>query len=136
MRVLVTGHHGYIGSVLAPALREAGHEVVGLDTFYYRGCDFGDGSPFEPVRTADLRDVQPADLEGFDAVVHLAALSNDPLGDFNPNWTYAINRDGTIALARAAKKAGARRFVFASSCSMYGAAEGDAALTEAAPLRP
>jgi nucleoside-diphosphate-sugar epimerase len=136
VRVLVTGHHGYIGSVLAPALREAGHEVVGLDTFYYRGCDFGDGSPFEPVRTADLRDVQPADLEGFDAVVHLAALSNDPLGDFNQNWTYAINRDGTIALARAAKKAGARRFVFASSCSMYGAAEGDAALTEAAPLRP
>ena len=106
MRVLVTGHHGYIGSVLAPALREAGHEVVGLDTFYYRGCDFGDGSAFEPVLTTDLRDVRPADLEGFDAVVHLAALSNDPLGDFNPNWTYAINRDGTIALARAAKRGG------------------------------
>ena len=136
MRVLVTGHHGYIGSVLAPALREAGHEVVGLDTFYYRGCDFGDGSTFEPVLTTDLRDVRPADLEGFDAVVHYAALSNDPLGDFNPNWTYAINRDGTIALARAAREAGARRFVFASSCSMYGAAEGDEALTEAAPLRP
>ena len=136
MRVLVTGHHGYIGSVLAPTLREAGHEVVGLDTFYYRGCDFGDGSAFEPVLTTDLRDVRPADLEGFDAVVHYAALSNDPLGDFNPNWTYAINRDGTIALARAAKEAGARRFVFASSCSMYGAAEGDEALTEAAPLRP
>ena len=136
MRVLVTGHHGYIGSVLAPTVSEAGHEVVGLDTFYYRGCDFGDGSAFEPVLTTDLRDVQPADLEGFDAVVHLAALSNDPLGDFNPNWTYDINRDGTIALARAAKEAGARRFVFASSCSMYGAAEGDAALTEAAPLRP
>jgi nucleoside-diphosphate-sugar epimerase len=136
MRVLVTGHHGYIGSVLAPALREAGHQVVGLDTFYYRDCDFDDGSPFEPALAADLRDVRPADLEGFDAVVHLAALSNDPLGDFNPNWTYAINRDGTIALAHAAKAAGARRFVFASSCSMYGAAEGDAALTEAAPLRP
>ena len=136
MRVLVTGHHGYIGSVLAPALREVGHEVVGLDTFYYRGCDFGDGSVFEPVVTADLRDVRPSDLEGFDAVVHLAALSNDPLGDFNPKWTYSINRDATIALARAAKDAGARRFVFASSCSMYGAAEGEEALTEAAPLRP
>ena len=84
----------------------------------------------------DVRDVRPADLEGFDAVVHLAALSNDPLGDFNPSWTYAINLDGTIALARAAKEAGVARFVFASSCSMYGAAEGDAALDEAAPLRP
>jgi nucleoside-diphosphate-sugar epimerase len=136
MRVLVTGHHGYIGSVLAPALREAGQEVVGLDTFYYRGCDFGDGSEFKPSLARDLRDVQPADLEGFDAVVHLAALSNDPLGDFNPNWTYSINRDGTLALARAAKEADVQRFVFASSCSMYGAAEGDAALTEEAPLRP
>jgi nucleoside-diphosphate-sugar epimerase len=136
MKVLVTGHHGYIGSVVAPALKEAGHEVVGFDTFYYRGCDFGHENEFEPALALDLRDVQPDDLDGFDAVVHLAALSNDPLGDFNPDWTYAINRDGTGTLARAAKKAGARRFVFASSCSMYGAAEGDAALTEAAPLRP
>ncbi|HEU6445277.1 MAG TPA: SDR family oxidoreductase [Gaiellaceae bacterium] len=136
MKVLVTGHAGYIGSVLAPALREAGHDVVGLDTFYYRGCDFGHEPEFGPVLELDVRDVRPADLEGFDAVVHLAALSNDPLGDFNPGWTYAINRDGTIALARAAKEAGVRRFVFASSCSMYGAAEGDAPLTEAAPLRP
>jgi nucleoside-diphosphate-sugar epimerase len=136
MRVLVTGHHGYIGSVLAPGLREAGHEVVGLDTFYYRGCDFGDGSVLEPSLELDLRDGSPTDLEGFNAVVHLAALSNDPLGDFNPSWTYAINRDATISLARAAKEAGAQRFVFASSCSMYGAAEGDLALTEAAPLRP
>jgi nucleoside-diphosphate-sugar epimerase len=136
MRVLVTGHHGYIGSVLAPALREAGQDVVGLDTFYYHGCDFGDGSEFEPALARDLRDVRPEDLARFDAVVHLAALSNDPLGDFNPNWTYSINRDGTVELARAAKEAGVRRFVFASSCSMYGAAEGDAALTEKAPLRP
>ena len=136
MKVLVTGHHGYIGSVLAPALRDAGHEVVGLDTFYYRGCDFGAGSEFEPVLQRDVRDVSPSDLEGFDAVVHLAALSNDPLGDFNPSWTYAINRDGTIALARSAKEAGVRRFVFASSCSMYGVSERDAPLAEEAPLRP
>jgi nucleoside-diphosphate-sugar epimerase len=136
MKVVVTGHHGYIGSVLAPALQEAGHDVAGLDTFYYRGCDFGNGSDFEPVLALDVRDVRPADLEGFDAVVHLAALSNDPLGDFNPSWTYAINRDGTIALARAAKEAGVRRFVFASSCSMYGASERDAPLAEDAPLRP
>lgn len=136
MRVLVTGHHGYLGSVLGPVLRGAGHDVVGLDTFYYRGCDFGAGDEFAPARGADVRDVSASDLEGFDAVVHLAALSNDPLGDLNSGWTYAINRDGTVALARAAKEAGVRRFVFASSCSMYGAAEGDTALDERAPLRP
>lgn len=136
MRVLVTGHHGYVGSVIAPALQDAGKQVTGLDTFYYGGCDFGNTTDFEPALARDLRDTHPDHLKGFDAVVHLAALSNDPLGDFNPNWTYSINRDGTVALARAAKDAGVRRFVFASSCSMYGAAEGDAALTEEAPLRP
>jgi nucleoside-diphosphate-sugar epimerase len=136
MKVLVTGHHGYIGSVLAPTLREAGHEVVGLDTFYYRGCDFGDSAPFEPTLGLDVREVRPEHVEGFDAIVHLAALSNDPLGDFNPDWTYGINRDASITLARAAKAAGVRRFVFASSCSMYGQAEGDAPLDERATLRP
>jgi nucleoside-diphosphate-sugar epimerase len=136
MRVLVTGHHGYIGSVLAPALREADHDVVGLDTFYYRGCDFGEPATFEPTLRLDVRDVCPDDVEGFDAIVHLAALSNDPLGDFNPDWTYGINRDGAVALARAGKAAGVRRFVFASSCSMYGQAGGDAPLDERAPLRP
>jgi nucleoside-diphosphate-sugar epimerase len=136
MRVLVTGHHGYLGSVLGPVLRDAGHDVVGLDTFYYRGCDFGASDEFEPARGADVRDVSASDLEGFDAVVHFAALSNDPLGDLNSGWTYAINRDGTVAVARAAKEAGVRRFVFASSCSMYGAAEGDSALDERAALRP
>jgi len=136
MRVLVTGHHGYIGSVLAPALRDAGHDVVGLDAFYFRGCDFGEDTELEPALALDLRDVRPADLEGLDAVVHLAALSNDPLGDLNLDWTFAINRDGAIALARAAKEAGVRRFVFASSCSMYGAAAGDALLAEDAPLHP
>lgn len=135
MRVLVTGHHGYIGSVLAPFLAAAGHEVVGLDTFFYRGCDLRAAEDV-PALELDVRDVGPAVLEGFDAIVHLAALSNDPLGDLDPRWTYDINRDGTVSLARAAKEAGVERFVFASSCSMYGAAAVDAPLDESAPLRP
>lgn len=136
MRVLVTGHHGYIGSVTAPLLAQAGHEVVGLDTFYYRGCDFGsDGAPFSAL-TLDVRDVTPDLLAGFDAVVHLAALSNDPLGDLSSEWTYAINLEGTVVLAQAARKAGVERFVFASSCSMYGASSSDDLLDETAPLRP
>ena len=136
VRILVTGHHGYIGSVLTPILREAGHDVTGLDTFLYRGCDFGASDEFLPALEIDVRDVTPVDLQSFEAIVHLAALSNDPLGDLNADWTYAINRDGTVALARAAKEAGVRRFVFASSCSMYGAAEGDVMLDESAALRP
>jgi nucleoside-diphosphate-sugar epimerase len=136
MNVLVTGHHGYIGSVLAPYLRQLGHDVTGLDTFHYRDCDFGYTAVFEPALVRDVRDVWPGDLRGFDAVVHLAALSTDPLGDLDPELSYAINRDGTIALAQAAREAGVRRFVFASSCSMYGAAVGEKALTEEAPLLP
>ena len=136
MRVLVTGHHGYIGSVLAPMLRDAGHDVVGLDAFYYRGCDFGPDEELRPALEFDIRDVGPSELEGFDAVVHLAALSNDPIGDLNSDWTYSVNRDGTVALARAAKDAGVGRFVFASSCSMYGTVEGDVPVDEQAPLRP
>jgi nucleoside-diphosphate-sugar epimerase len=136
MRVLVTGHHGYIGSVLGPMLYEAGHDVVGLDAFLYRGCDFSEVEEFEPALTRDVRDVRPSELEGFDAVVHLAALSNDPIGDLNPEWTYSVNLDGSVALAEAAKAAGVERFVFASSCSMYGAAEGDVLVDEQAPLRP
>lgn len=136
LRVLVTGHHGYIGSVLAPGLSAAGHDVVGLDTFYYEGCDFGTAAEWEPSRALDVRDVQPSDLEGFDAVVHLAALSNDPVGDLNSSWTYDINESGSVKLAVAAKEAGVGRFVFASSCSMYGAAGDDELVTEKAPLRP
>jgi nucleoside-diphosphate-sugar epimerase len=136
MRVLVTGHHGYIGSVLAPHLAEAGHEVTGLDTGFYRGCDFGPGAVPVESRIADVRDVTPDDLAGFDAIVHLAALSNDPLGDLDPSLTAHINGDGTLRVARAAREAGVRRFVFASSCSMYGAAGTDDALNEEAPLRP
>ena len=136
MKVLVTGHHGYIGSVLAPAVAAAGHQVAGLDTYYYRGCDFGSDVEWQPARSLDVRDVRPVDLEGLDAVVHLAALSNDPVGDLSPNWTYEINLDASVALARSAREAGVRRFVFASSCSMYGAAGDDDALDETAPLRP
>jgi nucleoside-diphosphate-sugar epimerase len=136
MRVLVTGHHGYIGSVLAQFLRGEGHDVVGLDTFLYRGCDFGDDAELEPALEVDVRDVTPADLDGFDAIVHLAALSNDPLGDLDSAWTREINFGGTVTLARAAKSAGVPRFVFASSCSMYGTADGDSLVDENAPLRP
>jgi len=136
VKILVTGHHGYIGSVLAPLLREDGHDVVGLDTFYYRGCGLEGGAAFAPALERDVRDVSPADLTGFDAIVHLAALSNDPLGDLDSGWTYDINLHGTVALARAAKDAGVERFVFASSCSMYGAAQGDELVREDAPLRP
>jgi nucleoside-diphosphate-sugar epimerase len=136
VRVLVTGHHGYLGSVLAPFLRKAGHEVVGLDSFLYRGCDFGEPADSIPALELDLRDVGPAHLEGFAAVVHLAALSNDPLGDLDPARTYEVNLDGTVRLAKAAKEAGVGHFVFASSCSMYGAASDADALDENAPLRP
>jgi nucleoside-diphosphate-sugar epimerase len=136
VRVLVTGHHGYIGSIVGPMLHEAGHDVVGLDTFFYRDCDFGEVEfPFEE-RSADIRDVTAAELEGFDAVVHLAALSNDPLGDLDEDLTYDINLRGTLHLAERAKEAGVERFVFASSCSMYGAASGNDLLDERAPLRP
>jgi nucleoside-diphosphate-sugar epimerase len=136
VRVLVTGHHGYIGSIVAPMLFEAGHEVVGLDTFFYRGCDFAETPfPFEE-REGDIRDVTVDDLEGFEAVVHFAALSNDPLGDLDAALTYDVNLRGTLHLAERAKEAGVERFVFASSCSMYGAATGEDLLDESAPLRP
>ncbi|HYZ76664.1 MAG TPA: SDR family oxidoreductase [Gaiellaceae bacterium] len=136
MRVLVTGHHGYIGAVVAPQLAEAGHDVVGLDAFLYRGCDFGPEVGRVEERQGDVRDVTAAELAGFDAVVHLAALSNDPLGDLNPEWTYDVNLDGTLRLARAAREAGVGRFVFSSSCSMYGASGRDDVLDEDAPLKP
>jgi nucleoside-diphosphate-sugar epimerase len=136
MRVLVTGHRGYIGSVLAPYLAEAGHDVVGFDTDLYRGCDFGAEPSPVPTILADIRDVAPEDLAGFDAVVHYAALSNDPVGDLDPALTADVNREGTLRLAASARDAGVRRFVFASSCSMYGASGTDDALDEEAPLRP
>ena len=136
MRVLLTGHHGYIGSITSRVLREAGHDVVGLDTFFYEGCDlYPDDGGSEALRR-DVRDVGAGDLHGFDAVVHLAALSNDPLGALSPELTIAINCDASVALARAAREAGVGRFVFASSCSMYGTAGADRAVDEEAPLAP
>ena len=135
MRILLTGHKGYIGAVAGPMLRAAGHEPVGLDTDLFAGCDFKEPAEEIPEIRKDIRDLAEMDLDGFDAVVHLAALSNDPLGDLNPNLTYDINHLGSVRLAELAKKAGVKRFVFSSSCSTYGAA-GDAIHDETAPLNP
>jgi len=135
MRVLVDGDRGYIGAVLVPFLRDAGHEVVGLDVGWYDGCDFGAQPGGYEQRTGDIRDVTPADLEGFDAVVHLAAISNDPIGHLNPEATYAVNARGAVHMARAAKEAGVERFLFSSSCSLYGAG-GDAPVAEDGAFNP
>lgn len=136
MRVLVTGHDGYIGTVLVPMFQDAGHEVVGLDCFLFEECVFGDDVPPIPVIRKDVRDLEPADLQSFDAVVHLAGISNDPLGDLNPECTYEINHRASVRLAELAKEAGVRRFLFSSSCSTYGAGGMDEILTEEAPFRP
>jgi nucleoside-diphosphate-sugar epimerase len=135
MRILLTGHKGYIGAVAGTMLREAGYSPVGLDVDLFAGCDFNGPAEEIPEIRKDLRDLEKADLDGFDAVVHLAALSNDPLGDLNPDLTYDINHLGSVRLAELAKKAGVKRFVFSSSCSTYGAA-GDAIHDETAPLNP
>ena len=136
MRVLVAGDRGYIGAVLVPFLRAAGHEVDGLDLGLYEGCDLGPALSDADTRPpCDIRDVVHADLAGYDAVLCLAALSNDPLGDLNPAATYSVNLDGTLHLARTAKQAGVERFLFASSCSLYGAAGSDA-VSEDASLFP
>jgi nucleoside-diphosphate-sugar epimerase len=135
MKVLLTGHRGYIGAVAASVLASAGHEVVGLDTALYEGCDFGKAPEAIPELRKDLRDVTEADLEGFDAAVHLAALSNDPLGNLDSRLTYDINHLASVKLAKVAKNAGVTRFVFSSSCSTYGEA-GDDFLDETAALNP
>jgi nucleoside-diphosphate-sugar epimerase len=135
MRVLVTGHHGYIGSIMAGVLGRAGHEVVGLDAFLYDGCDFGDQGYAVPFICLDVRDVSADELRGFDAVIHLAALSNDPLGFLDESCTYDINHAASVKLAAASKSAGVPRFLFASSCSLYGAA-GDRVLDESAAFNP
>lgn len=135
MRVLVDGDRGYVGAVLVPFLRAAGHDVVGLDVGWYDGCDFGPPVDGYEQRTGDVRDVRPQDLEGFDAVVHLAAISNDPLGHLNPGATYDVNAHGAVHVARTAKEAGVPRFLFSSSCSLYGAG-GDAPVAEDGAFRP
>lgn len=135
MKVLVAGDRGYIGAVLVPAARQAGHEVDGLDLGLYEGCDLGPALPALGRGRFDMRDVSPSHLVGYDAIICLAAVSNDPLGDLNPDATYSVNLDGTLELARAAKQAGVARFLFSSSCSLYGAA-GSAAVAEDAELYP
>ncbi len=135
MRVLVTGNNGYIGSVLTPMLVAAGHDVVGMDSNLFEGCVFGEPPPAVPHMRKDIRDVQHADLEGFDAVIHLAALSNDPLGNLDPALTYEINHRAAVRLASLSKEVGVSRFLFSSSCSIYGAA-GDDWLDETSDFNP
>ena len=136
MKVLVTGHQGYIGCALVPLLQQAGHEVVGLDSDLYRRCTFSGAMADVVSIDRDIRDVVAADLEGgYDAVLHLAGLSNDPLGNLDPDLTIAINHEATVKLARLARDAGIPRFVFSSSCSLYGAA-GDNFVDETADANP
>jgi nucleoside-diphosphate-sugar epimerase len=135
MRVLVTGHEGYIGERLVPLFLQAGHEVVGLDSGLFRPCSIGDRPAEIEAIDGDIRDVTAADLEGFDGVVHLAGISNDPLGDLDPDCTYEINHRGTVHVAEMAKAACVPRFLFSSSCSLYGAA-GDDMLDEQAEFNP
>ncbi|WP_112277227.1 NAD-dependent epimerase/dehydratase family protein [Lentzea terrae] len=136
MRVLLTGHQGYLGTVMAPVLAGAGHEVIGLDSGLFADCVLGT-VPIDPRGHAvDLRDVTDDVLSGVDAVVHLAALSNDPMGSLAPELTYDINHHASVSLAKQAKDAGVRRFLYASTCSVYGASGGDDLVNEDAPLRP
>jgi nucleoside-diphosphate-sugar epimerase len=136
LRVLVTGHHGYIGSILVPVLETAGHDVVGLDTDIFEPCLFGENGHHVESIQRDVRDVETEDLVGFDAVVHLAAVCNDPVGNLNPQATYDINHIASVRVAEKAKEAGVERFVFASSCSLYGKGSDDAMLDENAEFAP
>jgi nucleoside-diphosphate-sugar epimerase len=135
MKVLVTGSQGYIGTILVPMLIQIGHEVIGLDTDYYQRCTFSSEVPDIKTIKKDVRDVEPHDVEGFDAIIHLAGLSNDPLGNYRPELTEEINEKASIRLALIAKAVRIKRFLFASSCSNYGAA-GDTFLTEEASFNP
>lgn len=135
MRVLVTGHDGYIGTALVPVFQAAGHEVVGLDSYLFAPCVFGADSADPPALRIDVRDITATHLAGFDAVVHLAGISNDPLGDLDAAVTLEVNHLGTVRLAEAAKAAGVTRFLFSSSCSLYGAQD-DAPIDESGVFNP
>jgi nucleoside-diphosphate-sugar epimerase len=136
VEVLVTGHQGYIGSVLVPQLQSAGYTVTGVDVGFYRD-DRGSCDP-DSLRSLrkDIRDLEVSDLAGHDAVIHLAALSNDPLGDLNPAWTDEVNYQASVRLAQLSKEAGVRRFLFSSSCSVYGQAGSDQLVAEGTPVHP
>jgi nucleoside-diphosphate-sugar epimerase len=135
LRILVTGHNGYIGSVLVIVLQEAGHDVVGLDSDLFAACLFGGSGPDVESLRMDVRDVETEHLAGFETVIHLAAVCNDPVGDLNPQATYDINHLAAVRVAEKAKEAGVQRFLFASSCSLYGKA-GDEMLDETAGFAP
>jgi nucleoside-diphosphate-sugar epimerase len=135
MRVLVTGHKGYIGTVMVPMLLAEGHEVVGFDSDLYERSTFGDGIVEVPTIRKDIRDAAAGDLKGIEAVIHLAGLSNDPLGDLNPDLTFEINYRASVMLARLAKEAGIKRYIFSSSCSNYGAG-GEDLLNEESAFNP
>jgi nucleoside-diphosphate-sugar epimerase len=135
MRVLITGHHGYIGSVMARGFVERGYDVVGVDTGYFEACTLVPDETQVPSLRRDIRDIAASDVEGFDAVVHLAALSNDPIGNLSESWTEQINFEASVRVARLAKAVGVPRFLFSSSCIMYGAAEA-LVVDENAPLDP
>lgn len=134
-RVLVTGHNGYIGSILTGLLSDAGHDVLGLDNYMFESCTFGESMPDIPSIRKDIRDVSREDLEGIDAVCHLAGISNDPVGDLNADTTYEVNYRASVRLAQLAKQAGVERFVFSSSCSIYGASP-SGWVDEASPINP
>jgi nucleoside-diphosphate-sugar epimerase len=137
MKILLTGTEGYVGAMMGPLLMQRGHEVVGLDTGFYRAGWLFHGVPGAPRWiNKDIRSITEEDLEGFDAVVHLAELSNDPLGQFNPSITFRINHLGSVALAEKCKKVGITRFVYASSCSVYGVGQPDEVKTEASEVNP
>ena len=138
MKVLVTGNNGYIGTVMVPMLQSEGFDVTGLDSDLFKSCVFGNPSVTGAISNIsymkkDIRDIGPSDLVGFDAVVHLCALSNDPLGNLNPKITHEINHDGSVRLAKLAKNAGVERFVLSSSCSVYGATTADIVNEESQP---
>jgi nucleoside-diphosphate-sugar epimerase len=135
VNVLVTGHNGYIGTILAPMLAARGHVVTGCDTDLFARCAFGPDKVVFPNLGIDVRDLRASDLQGFDAIIHLAGLSNDPLGDLNPDLTIAINGEASYALAASARAAGVPRFIFSSSCSNYGAGS-DLLLDESSELNP